>query len=138
MALPIVALGGYGVIAFLPVLGIIRWVKIAENSLDYSLNNTVRHALFLPLSREEKYNAKQAIDTFFWRAGDLLSAGLVFLGTQMLAFNTQHFAMVNMVLVALWLMIAFWTGRENAQMTGEEKEMSHRGAKTPEPSRAKS
>ncbi|HET9887181.1 MAG TPA: hypothetical protein VFR10_06670, partial [bacterium] len=74
------------------------------------------------LTREEKYNAKQAIDTFFWRAGDLLSAGLVFLGTQMLSFNTQHFAMVNMVLVGLWIMIAFWTGRENAQKTGEAKE----------------
>ena len=55
LALPIVALGGYAFIAFAPVLGIIRWVKTAENSIDYSLNNTVRHALFLPLSREEKY-----------------------------------------------------------------------------------
>jgi AAA family ATP:ADP antiporter len=71
------------------------------------------------LSREEKYNAKQAIDTFFWRAGDVLSALLVFVGTQVLAFKTQHFALVNMVLVAIWLMIAFWTGRENAKMTKE-------------------
>ena len=122
LVLPVIALGGYGLIAFAPVLSKIRWVKIAENSLDYSLNNTVRQSLFLPLSREEKYNAKQAIDTFFWRAGDLLSAGLVFLGTQALNFNTQHFAMVNMVLVAVWLLIAFWTGRENAQLTGEAKE----------------
>lgn len=119
LALPIVALGGYATIAFLPVLSMIRWVKTAENSLDYSLNNTVRQALFLPLTREQKYNAKQAIDTFFWRAGDLLSAGLVFLGTQFLSFKTQHFAMVNMALVAVWILIAFWTGRENAKMTGE-------------------
>jgi len=120
LALPIIALGGYAVIAFLPALGIIRWVKIAENSVDYSLNNTVRHALFLPTTREQKYNAKQAIDTFFWRAGDVFSALLVFAGTQLLAFETQHFAMVNMVLVAIWLMIAFWTGRENAKMTKEK------------------
>jgi AAA family ATP:ADP antiporter len=122
LVLPIVALGGYMLIAFMPVLSRIRWVKTAENSLDYSLNNTVRQSLFLPLNREEKYNAKQAIDTFFWRAGDLLSAGLVFLGTQAMSFNTQHFAMANMVLVGVWILIAFWTGRENAQLTGEAKE----------------
>jgi len=122
LVLPIIALGGYMLIAFAPVLSKIRWVKTAENSLDYSLNNTVRQTLFLPVTREEKYNAKQAIDTFFWRAGDLLSAGLVFLGSQMLNFGTQHFAMVNMVLVLVWIMIAFWTGRMNAQMTGEVKE----------------
>jgi AAA family ATP:ADP antiporter len=138
LALPIVALGGYATIAFLPVLSMIRWVKTAENSLDYSLNNTVRQALFLPLTREQKYNAKQAIDTFFWRAGDLLSAGLVFLGTQVLAFKTQHFAMVNMVLVVVWIMIAFWTGRENAKMTGEAEEMKHKGAGASRASRAES
>jgi hypothetical protein len=34
------------------------------------VQNTVRQALFLPTTREHKYKAKQAIDTFFWRAGD--------------------------------------------------------------------
>jgi AAA family ATP:ADP antiporter len=119
LALPVVAMGGYAMIAFTPVLSIIRWVKIAENSIDYSLNNTVRHALFLPTTREQKYNAKQVIDTVFWRAGDVLSAVIVFLGTQALAFQTQHFAMVNLALVLVWLLIAMAIGRENAKMTGE-------------------
>jgi hypothetical protein len=39
-----------------------------------------------------------------------------------MSFNTQHFAMANMVLVGVWILIAFWTGRENAQLTGEAKE----------------
>ncbi len=37
LVLPIVALVGYTALAFLPVLGLIKSVKIAENSLDYSL-----------------------------------------------------------------------------------------------------
>ena len=57
--------------------------KVAENSTDYSLNNTVRNMLFLPCTHEQKFSAKQAIDSFFVRMGDVLSAVLVFLGTTM-------------------------------------------------------
>ncbi|HEX6789918.1 MAG TPA: Npt1/Npt2 family nucleotide transporter, partial [Candidatus Krumholzibacteria bacterium] len=34
--LPVVALGAYGIVAFLPLLALIRAAKISENSLDYS------------------------------------------------------------------------------------------------------
>ena len=77
----------YGTIALMPVLGVITLVKIIENSTDYSIHNTARHALFLPTSREAKYKAKQAIDSFFWRAGDVLQAVVVFVGAELLAFD---------------------------------------------------
>lgn len=53
--LPIVALAGYTTLAVLPLLAFIKTVKIAENSLDYSLQNTARNALYLPTSREAEY-----------------------------------------------------------------------------------
>jgi AAA family ATP:ADP antiporter len=115
--LPVIAMGGYLLLAFYPVLTVVRWAKTAENSTDYSLQNTVRQVLFLPTTREEKYKAKQAIDTFFVRAGDLLSAGLVFVGTSFLAFGTTQFALVNVVLVVIWMAIAVAIGRENARRT---------------------
>jgi hypothetical protein len=49
--------------AFFPLLAFIRSGKILENSTDYSIQNTTRHALFLPTSREAKYKAKTAIDS---------------------------------------------------------------------------
>jgi ATP:ADP antiporter, AAA family len=110
--LPVVALGAYGIIAFLPVLALIRAAKIGENSLDYSLNNTVRQALFLPTSREAKYKAKAAIDTLFVRAGDLSSAGLVFAGT-MHALQVRDFALINMGLVVIWLCIVMGIARRH-------------------------
>jgi len=67
--------------AFVPLLSFIRGAKLAENSLDYSLQNTTKNALYLATSREAKHKAKQANDTFFVRMGDVLSAGLVFAGT---------------------------------------------------------
>ena len=119
LVLPLVALGAYTTLAFVPLLAIIRGVKISENALDYSLSNTARQTLFLPTSREAKYKAKQAVDTFFVRFGDVLSAGLVFAGTTWLAFTPRHFAMVNVVLVVVWLGIAILVGRAFVKRTAE-------------------
>jgi len=112
LVLPIIALGSYSLIAFMPVLGIVRWAKTAENSTDYSLQNTVRQTLFLPMTRDQKYKAKQAIDAFFWRAGDVLSALAVWIGTTWLALDASGFAKFNIILVLIWLGVAFWVGRE--------------------------
>ncbi len=126
--LPLIALGGYALLAVAPVLRIIRGVKVAENSVDYSLQNTARQALFLPTSREAKYKAKQAIDTFFWRAGDVGSAVLVFIGSR-IALTPQKFALVNAALVVVWILIVIGIRREHRRLTGEEGA----GSRTPEP-----
>jgi AAA family ATP:ADP antiporter len=112
MVLPVLAFAGYTVLAFVPLLALVRLVKIAENATDYSIQNTVRNVLFLPTSRDEKYKAKQAIDSFFWRAGDVLAAVLVFVGFEKLGLGTTSFAQANLVLTAIWLFLAFAVGRE--------------------------
>jgi AAA family ATP:ADP antiporter len=103
--LPVIAFGSYTLLAIVPVLTFIRIAKIAENSTDYSLQNTVRHALFLNTSREAKYKAQSAIESFFWRTGDAVSALLVFVGTRM-AFDIPKFAIANAIFVLVWLAVA--------------------------------
>jgi AAA family ATP:ADP antiporter len=117
--LPVIAFGGYLFLAFYPLLSVVRWAKTAENATDYSLQNTLRGVLFLPTTREQKYKAKQAIDTVFVRAGDTLQALLVWVGTTFLAFRTQHFAMVNLALVAVWIALAVMTGIEHRRLVRE-------------------
>ncbi|HEU4680608.1 MAG TPA: hypothetical protein VFS51_02605, partial [Gemmatimonadales bacterium] len=115
LVLPFLALTGYAILAFAPILALIRAVKIAENATDYSVQNTVRNVLFLPTSRDQKYKAKQAIDSFFWRAGDVLSAALVFVGVTQLGFDVIGFSRVNLVLAGVWLFVALAVGREYAR-----------------------
>jgi AAA family ATP:ADP antiporter len=117
LVLPLLALGGYAVAAAMPVLAVVRWTKTAENATDYSLQSTVRQVLFLPTTREEKYKAKQVTDTIFVRAGDVLSAMLVFAGTTWLGFAVRDFALVNVLLACVWLGIAIAIGREHARRT---------------------
>jgi ATP:ADP antiporter, AAA family len=112
MILPVIALFGYAILAFVPILALVRVVKVAENATDYSIQNTVRNVLFLPTSRDQKYKAKQAIDSFFVRGGDVLSALLVFVGTTMLGLSANGFARINLVLAAVWIVLALAIGRE--------------------------
>jgi AAA family ATP:ADP antiporter len=102
-------LTGYSIVAFIPTLAFIRWAKVLENSADYSIQNTARQALFLPTTREEKYKAKAAIDTFFVRIGDLLSTGLVLLSVQF-SLALQTLSVVNVSLTALWLLLVVGIG----------------------------
>jgi AAA family ATP:ADP antiporter len=102
---PGIALFGYTMMLLHPVLSVIRVVKILDNSNDYSVQKTATQALYLPTSREAKYKAKAAIDTFFVRMGDVTQAGIVYLGT-ILSVGLPVFAAVNMVLTGLWLMSA--------------------------------
>jgi AAA family ATP:ADP antiporter len=99
---PVVALVGYLMLLRAPSLQMMTALKVADNSLDYSLGNTVKQALWLPTSREAKYKAKQAVDSFFVRVGDVIQAGIVFAGER-LVLSVPAFATINVVLVGAWL-----------------------------------
>jgi AAA family ATP:ADP antiporter len=105
--LPLIALGGYALISFGAVLVLVRWVKSLENGTDYSLQNTTKAALFLVTPREEKYKAKAAIDTFFVRGGDTVSALAVLVGTQFVGLKIERYALLNVLIVVVLVVICF-------------------------------
>jgi AAA family ATP:ADP antiporter len=118
--MPIVSLAGYSVLAIVPFLSLIFAAKVAENSLDYSLQNTARHALWLLPSREAKYKVKQIVDTFLVRAGDVMSAVVVWIGVRV-GFRTVHFLIGNILLIGLWMLVLVALGREHRRRTLEEE-----------------
>jgi ATP:ADP antiporter, AAA family len=112
MVLPALSFGAYNILVFMPTLYAVLTAKVAENATDYSLSNTVRNMLFLPLTYEQKFSAKQAIDSFFVRMGDVLSAAVVFVGTTWIALPPRGFALANASLVVVWLVLAWRVGRQ--------------------------
>jgi ATP:ADP antiporter, AAA family len=123
---PVVALVGYLMMLRAPSMGLMQGLKVADNSLDYSLGNTTKQALWLPTSRAAKYKAKQAVDSFFMRMGDVTQAGLVFVGER-LALSVPGFAAVNVVLVGMWLTVA---GLLNVALTRKEQAPGQQPAET--------
>lgn len=102
---PIVAFTGYLLMLRAPSIQLMAWLKVADNSIDYSLGNTTKQALWLPTSREAKYKAKQAVDSFFVRAGDVIQAGIVF-AAERLFWAVPTLAAVNVLLAGAWIAVA--------------------------------
>jgi len=116
--LPILSVATFVTILASPILRVVRVLKIAENSTNYSLQNTVRAALLLPTSREAKYKAKAAIETFCVRLGDVLQAGVIFVGTS-LHFGVQAFAGMTLAITSLWLFVTFKLYQEHKKKVPE-------------------
>jgi len=120
LVLPVIALFVYGAIAFVPVFSMIYFAKILENSTNYSLMNTTQQTLYLPTSPAQKFDGKTTIDTFFWRFGDILQAGVVFAGLNWFGFGTRQFAMVNAALCVVWIGVAILIGRHYTALSRAE------------------
>jgi len=105
---PILVCMGYGILSFFPIIALFRVVKVTENGLDYSLQNTTRQILFLPTSRREKYEARAVIDTVCWRIGDLFQAGAVFVGLNILNILPRQFVILNVVLALAMIVLGYY------------------------------
>jgi hypothetical protein len=90
--------------------------------------DTAKQMLWLPTTREETYAAKQAVDTFFVRCCDMLSAGVVFIGTHRLALSTTQFAATNVALVLISMVVAWLLLREYRRLTGVKATAAEPGA----------
>jgi AAA family ATP:ADP antiporter len=117
LTMPVVALVSYTVMALIPILAIVKAMKIADNSTDYSINNTARNVLWLPVSAELKYKGKPTIDSLFVRVGDGIAALTVLVGVQLLALSTQSFFLLNVGLVFIWIVLAFVVIREHRRLS---------------------
>jgi ATP:ADP antiporter, AAA family len=119
--LPGFALLAYGSAMFLPALAVVRWVKIGENSIQYSLQDTTRNALFLMTSRVEKFVGKTAVDTVAVRMGAIMSASTAYFGSRA-GWSIATFAAINVGLALAWLAFVVAIGREHLRRDQESVE----------------
>jgi len=116
---PLVFLAGYFFIGMVPVFALLQSTLIIQRSLDYSLLNTARSALLLPASRDVKYQAKTAIDTLFYRLGDLISTLGIFLGVRIFDEPRLQFVWLIVVLSVTMTLVAWFIAREYSRRFGD-------------------
>ena len=117
---PLVVFLGYASLVLFPIVALFQYYKVVENALDYSLQNTARQMLYLPLSRQEKYEARAVIDPFGQRIGDLIQAGFIFVGLHWLGMEAMSFFPVTAVLAMISLLIVFSILRERTKLLRDE------------------
>jgi AAA family ATP:ADP antiporter len=114
---PLIAGTGYLMMLKAPSFTAMRWLKTVDNAVDYSVGNTTKQALWLPTTRQEKYKAKQAVDSFVVRAGDVIQAGIVYTG-ELASFTIPAFAAMNLVMTAAWIAVASGLNRRLRSQAG--------------------
>lgn len=76
MVLPLLNVVGFGALIVAPTLVVIVVFQALRRVVEYALARPVREILFTVVSREEKYKAKNFIDTVIYRGGDAMSGWL--------------------------------------------------------------
>ncbi len=114
-ALPLVSIIGFLGLGLVPVLAAVVLFTVARRVTNFALSRPARETLFVPLSRSEKYKAKNLIDTVVYRVGDQLgawsSAALTWLG-----LGIAGIAYTAAPLAAVWLVLSLWLGRRYRAM----------------------
>jgi AAA family ATP:ADP antiporter len=114
LVMPIVSLMGQAAMAISGLaLLVVAIAKVAENSVDYSIQNTARNALFLVTDAETKYKVKVLLDSVLVRLGDVLAGALVAIGSTVLGLGALGFVGVGAGVTLVWGAIALALSREH-------------------------
>ena len=122
---PFISLVAYATMAIAPILGLIKIMKVAENSSNYSVNNTARHMLWLPTTKEMLYQAKPTVDSLFVRLGDGFAALTILIGTRVVKLTNQEFILINICLVLLWVALSVYLYHENRRWSRAHEQLAN-------------
>ena len=127
-ALPIVCILGFTILAIYPTIATLVAVQVLRRVGNFGLSRPARELLFVSIPREDRYKAKNFIDTFVYRGGDQIGSW-AYAGLSAIGIGMAGIAIVAVPLSVVWLGVSVWLGRRQ-QKTGiisEESKMIDNG-----------
>jgi len=117
-ALPVAAIVGFLVLGLAAVLPVLIVFGVLRRAGEFAISKPARETLYTVVPREEKYQAKNVIDTVVHRGGDAASAWGV-AGLQSLGLTLSGMAFVGVPVACLWLATALFLGRRHEELRRE-------------------
>jgi AAA family ATP:ADP antiporter len=117
--IPVLLAIGFTVLGLSPVLGVLLVVQVIRRAGNYAVMRPAREMLYVVLSREEKYKAKNFIDTVVYRTGDAISAW-VYAGMRSVGMSLSTIALIAVPLALVWAWVAFGLGRQQTKIAENE------------------
>lgn len=108
--IPLVLAGGFLLLGVAPLLAVLVVVQVGRRAGNYAIMKPAREMLFVVLSEEEKYKAKNVIDTVIYRSGDVISAW-AYTGLQALGLGPSAIAFIAVPIAGGWALICYQLGR---------------------------
>jgi AAA family ATP:ADP antiporter len=113
LLLPAASAAGFAIIGLAPMLVVFILFTIVRRVGEYAIAKPAREVLFTVLSREEKYKAKNFIDTAVSRGGDAMT-GWIVNGVKSLGVAATHIAWMLVPLVSLWAWLGWFLAKQEA------------------------
>jgi AAA family ATP:ADP antiporter len=113
--IPLVSLAGFGVLSLHSTLAVLVVFGVLRRAGEFALAKPARETLFNVLGREEKYKAKNFMDTVVFRGGDTASGWLA-TWLRTLGAGMAGIALFAMPLAALWGLTGIWLARRHTRL----------------------
>ncbi len=113
--LPVLFALGFAALILAPGLWTIVAFQALQRTLNFAFSNPAREILFTSVAREEKYKAKNLIDTVVFRGGDVVWSW-AFAGLAALTGSALAVAGCAIPIMAGWAGLALWLGRKQESL----------------------
>ena len=118
--LPIVSALGFSALGLMPLLVVFILFTVARRVGEYAISKPAREVLFTVVSREEKYKAKNFIDTAVARGGDA-ATGWIVNGVKAFGVTTTQLAWILVPITFLWGWLGWSLAQQEDRRRMEEK-----------------
>jgi AAA family ATP:ADP antiporter len=109
--IPILMVGGWLVVAMVPLLGILIGLQVARRAGNYAVTKPGREMLFTLVDDETRYKAKPVIDIVVYRGGDMVTAWFHTALRETFALGLGGVAVIAAIIAAVWAMAGAYLGR---------------------------
>ena len=113
--IPLLLAIGFLLLGMMPTLSILITVQVLRRAGNYAVMRPAREMLYVVLGKEEKYKAKNVIDTVVYRGGDVVSAW-AYAGLKAAGLNLAAIALVAFPLAGVWAWISFKLGKRQTAL----------------------
>jgi ATP:ADP antiporter, AAA family len=113
--IPVLLMFGFLALGLYPSLAVIIVIQVIRRAGNYAIMRPAREVLYVVLNKEEKYKAKNFIDTVIYRGGDAVSAW-AYAGLQAIGLGITAIAFIAIPMTGIWVMIALYLGKQHQRL----------------------
>ncbi|MFL9710071.1 NTP/NDP exchange transporter [Methylobacillus sp. Pita1] len=121
VAVPLVIAAGFLWLALAPVFAVLAVVMVVRRAGEYALVRPGREMLYTSVSPEQKYKAKNFIDTVVYRGGDAVS-GWVKHGIDLLAGQPAVAMLIGSLFALVWAGNGLLLGRSQKRLEAKHED----------------
>ncbi|MCW8988574.1 MAG: MFS transporter [Gammaproteobacteria bacterium] len=118
--IPLLLIVGFIMLSVSPVIAVLIVVQVLRRAGNYAIMRPAREMLYVVLKREEKYKAKNFIDTVVYRGGDAVSAW-IYDGMRGIGLSLGQIALIAAPIAGIWALVAYRLGIKREQIAAKGK-----------------